>query len=402
MRKRVIEIVGISKKYRIGNRKEDSLYAALTQLFSLSYQQKKEIFALKNINFVVEEGDVFGIVGPNGSGKSTLLKILSRITLPTTGKAVIDGRVSSLLEVGTGFHPELTGRENVFLNGSILGMRRNEIKSRFDEIVEFSGVEKFIDTAVKHYSSGMYVRLAFSVAAHLEPEILLVDEVLSVGDLAFQEKSLGKMKEVAGSGRTILFVSHNLAAVRQLCTKGIFLQNGTIELEGPIHEIISGYSGMFETKPVFPREGKLIRLEDLYLVDPKNNKLQSLSAGESCSIEMLVVSEVELYGVYFTLDFLDLIGNHVVECTNWLTGENLHFKRGENFIVCTISKLPLNMAKYTVSLKIRQESEVLLLAGNVLNLTVTQGNFYATGNMPWPQKKVLIEHNWTQIEDKNS
>jgi len=222
LRKRVIEIVGISKKYRIGNRKEDSLYAALTQLFSLSYQQKKEIFALKNINFVVEEGDVFGIVGPNGSGKSTLLKILSRITLPTTGKAVIDGRVSSLLEVGTGFHPELTGRENVFLNGSILGMRRNEIKSRFDEIVEFSGVEKFIDTAVKHYSSGMYVRLAFSVAAHLEPEILLVDEVLSVGDLAFQEKSLGKMKEVAGSGRTILFVSHNLAAVRQLCTKGIF------------------------------------------------------------------------------------------------------------------------------------------------------------------------------------
>jgi lipopolysaccharide transport system ATP-binding protein len=205
-------------------------------------RSREIIWALKDINFEVAQGDVVGIIGRNGAGKSTLLKILSMITEPTEGSAVIEGRVGSLLEVGTGFHPELTGRENVFLNGAILGMRRAEIESKFDEIVAFAEVEKFIDTPVKHYSSGMYLRLAFSVAAHLEPEILLVDEVLAVGDIAFQKKCMGKMGDVARQGRTVLFVSHNLGMVKELCRTGIILKDGKIDFMGPVAQGIAHYS----------------------------------------------------------------------------------------------------------------------------------------------------------------
>ncbi len=200
-----------------------------------------EFWALKDISFDIKRGEAVGIIGRNGAGKSTLLKILSRIMAPTTGRFMIDGRISSLLEVGTGFHLELTGRENVFLNGTILGMKRQEIRKKFDEIVEFSGVEKFINTPVKHYSSGMQVRLAFSVAAHLEAEILLIDEVLAVGDAEFQKKCLGKMEDVTGQGRTVLFVSHNLPSVRSFCSKGVFLNASKIIKSGTIEEVIDTY-----------------------------------------------------------------------------------------------------------------------------------------------------------------
>ena len=200
--------------------------------FSRSGSKRETFWALKDISFEVKDGEVLGIIGRNGAGKSTLLKILSRITKPTTGSADVYGRVGSLLEVGTGFHPELTGRENIFLNGAILGMTRREIQRRFDEIVAFAEVEQFLDTPVKRYSSGMYMRLAFAVAAHLEPEILVVDEVLAVGDAAFQKKCLGKMSDVAHSGRTVLFVSHNLAAVERICDTAVFLQNGRIAATG--------------------------------------------------------------------------------------------------------------------------------------------------------------------------
>ena len=199
-------------------------------------------WALKDVSFTVGEGEIVGIVGSNGAGKSTLLKILSRVTEPTTGEAVLFGRVASLLEVGTGFHPELTGRENIFLNGSILGMRRAEIARKFDEIVAFSEVERFIETPVKHYSSGMYLRLAFAVAAHLEADILFIDEVLAVGDAAFQQKCLGKMGEVARSGRTIIFVSHNLLAVERLCNRALWLHEGGLRTEGPPRDVIVGYT----------------------------------------------------------------------------------------------------------------------------------------------------------------
>lgn len=238
-----IILSNVSKKYNLGLKKSTSLREALLQIHQ-KHRDSKNFWALKDISFEIAKGDVVGIIGKNGAGKSTLLKILSQITKPTTGRIEINGRVASLLEVGTGFHPELTGRENIYLNGTILGMTRKEVKDKFDEIVAFSGVEKFIDTPVKHYSSGMYVRLAFSVAAHLEPEILIVDEVLAVGDAEFQKKSLGKMNEVAHQGRTVLFVSHNLSSIKSLCNKGILLEKGKIIYSGNIVNVLSSYQNI--------------------------------------------------------------------------------------------------------------------------------------------------------------
>ncbi|HZW29900.1 MAG TPA: ABC transporter ATP-binding protein, partial [Isosphaeraceae bacterium] len=246
-----IRVEGLGKRYRLGGPRER--YSTLRdQIRSWSSprgrlrrtdrdERRPPFWALKDVSFQIEPGEVVGVIGRNGAGKSTLLKILSRITEPTEGAADIHGRVGSLLEVGTGFHPELTGRENVYLNGAILGMRRSEIARKFDEIVAFAGVEQFIDTPVKHYSSGMYMRLAFAVAAHLEPEILVVDEVLAVGDAQFQKRCLGKMGEVARSGRTVLFVSHNMHAIRSLCTRGILLKSGQVSFQGTAHESVSRY-----------------------------------------------------------------------------------------------------------------------------------------------------------------
>jgi len=254
-----IRVENLGKQYRIGAKQErynrfteqvmDSITAPIRRAkqalqrsnVPTSSPSNDIIWALKDVSFEVQRGEVVGVIGRNGAGKSTLLKILSRITEPTTGRVELHGRVSSLLEVGTGFHPELTGRENVFLNGAILGMRREEIEQKFDEIVAFSGVEQFLDTPAKRYSSGMQVRLAFAVAAHLEPEILLIDEVLAVGDAAFQQKCLGKMSEVAGQGRTILFVSHNMGAVASLCPRAILIADGRIAVTGSSTDVITAY-----------------------------------------------------------------------------------------------------------------------------------------------------------------
>ncbi len=238
---------GLCKRYRIGELPaaygtlRDALAGAVRRLGNPGGDGRREIWALRDVSFQVPEGEVLGIIGRNGAGKSTLLKILTRITTPTAGRAEIRGRVGSLLEVGTGFHPELTGRENVFLNGAVLGMRRREIARKLADIVEFAGLEQFIDTPVKRYSSGMYVRLAFAVAAHLEPEILLVDEVLAVGDAEFQRRCLGRMQEIGRSGRTVLFVSHQMGAVTRLCERAILLEEGRIVLDGPSHEVVSHY-----------------------------------------------------------------------------------------------------------------------------------------------------------------
>jgi lipopolysaccharide transport system ATP-binding protein len=257
----VIKVENLGKKYIIGHQGKggyktfrEQMAEGIKNVFSHSKKmftgqqvvegdEVEEFWALKDVSFEINQGDRVGIIGKNGAGKSTLLKILSRITEPTTGKVSIKGRVASLLEVGTGFHPELSGRENIFLNGAIMGMSRLEIKRKFDEIVDFSGVEKFLDTPVKRFSSGMYVRLAFSVAAHLEPEILVVDEVLAVGDAEFQKKCLGKMQDVSTSeGRTVLFVSHNLMALSSLCNTGIYLKNGQLQLQRKIEEVLSRYT----------------------------------------------------------------------------------------------------------------------------------------------------------------
>ena len=236
-----IHALDISKKYIIGHKVSRRLRDSLVNIFP-SKSSTEEFWALKNINLEVKAGDALGIIGKNGAGKSTLLKIFSRITEPTTGRFEITGRVSSLLEVGTGFHPELTGRENVFLNGTILGMKRTEVRKKFDEIVEFAGVEKFIDTPVKRYSSGMYVRLAFSVAAHLEPEVMIIDEVLAVGDAEFQKKCLGKMEQVSKSGRTVIFVSHNMQAIQELCSACMVLQEGKMIFLGTTDQAIKIYN----------------------------------------------------------------------------------------------------------------------------------------------------------------
>jgi lipopolysaccharide transport system ATP-binding protein len=238
----VIKVENLSKLYYLGDRPSNSLRDALIGFVkNPKGNSKQELWALRDINFSVKDGETLGIIGHNGAGKSTLLKILSRITKPTSGAAEIHGRVGSLLEVGTGFHNELSGRENIYLNGAILGMRRAEIEKKFDEIVAFSEIEKFLDTPVKHYSSGMYMRLAFAVAAHLEPEVLIVDEVLAVGDMAFQKKCLNKMRDVSQSGRTVLFVSHDMSSITRICTRAIALGGGKIVSEGASGEVVREY-----------------------------------------------------------------------------------------------------------------------------------------------------------------
>ncbi len=269
----VIKVENLSKYYRLGLIGGKTLHDDLNRwwarvrkqpdpLLKIGQEDRRNgngeyIWALQDVSFEVKQGEIVGIIGRNGAGKSTLLKILSRITAPTSGQVKVKGRIASLLEVGTGFHPELTGRENIYLNGAILGMKKAEIDRKFDEIVAFAEVEKFIDTPVKRYSSGMHVRLAFAVAAHLEPEILVVDEVLAVGDIAFQKKCLGKMGDVAKAGRTVLFVSHNMAAVQNLCNKAMLLNTGRIDHAGSVNETISMYVGDVETNRVTFTEGPI-------------------------------------------------------------------------------------------------------------------------------------------------
>ncbi|HLM02648.1 MAG TPA: ABC transporter ATP-binding protein, partial [Pyrinomonadaceae bacterium] len=255
----VIKVENLSKLYYLGgaarhNSLRDTVMSFVRREVSPASREKRELWALRDLSFTVGDGETLGIIGHNGAGKSTLLKILSRITKPTLGAAEIRGRVASLLEVGTGFHSELSGRENIYLNGAILGMRRGEIERKFDEIVAFAEIEKFIDTPVKFYSSGMYMRLAFAVAAHLEPEVLIVDEVLAVGDMAFQKKCLGKMDEISKSGRTVLFVSHNLGSLAQICRKGLLLHKGELMAQGDIEQTVSRYLDFAQSEKQFKLE----------------------------------------------------------------------------------------------------------------------------------------------------
>ena len=299
----MIKVENVSKQYRLGSigtktlsndlkrwvykvRGKEDPFIKIGEVNDRSKSGQSEyVWALKDINFEVDKGEVIGIIGKNGAGKSTLLKILSRVTSPTTGQITIKGRMASLLEVGTGFHPELTGRENVFLNGAIMGMTKSEIKSKFDEIVDFSGVERYIDTPVKRYSSGMYVRLAFAVAAHLEPEILIVDEVLAVGDAEFQKKCLGKMKDVSGKGRTVLFVSHNMGAIQSLCSRAIYLKYGQIEQSGQTDKIISHYlSNELKSSDELMMEepiGLPAYVKRISLINSKEEKTGSYLCGEA-------------------------------------------------------------------------------------------------------------------------
>ena len=296
-----IDVDGLGKRYRIGEfqaaygtLRESLSHAAKRLTGQESHRGHEEIWALKDVSFQVQQGEVLGVVGRNGAGKSTLLKVLTRITAPTEGRAEISGRVGSLLEVGTGFHPELTGRENIYLNGAILGMKRREIQQKLPEIVDFSGVSQFLDTPVKRYSSGMYVRLAFSVAAHFEPEILLVDEVLAVGDAEFQRRCLGRMEDFGSTGRTVLFVSHNMQSVAQLCDRAILIEKGRVAMDGPSSDVVARYlqtsagagsSRTWDDLDTAPGDD-LVRLRSVRIVDRDRNTVDYVDVRDPVGIEI--------------------------------------------------------------------------------------------------------------------
>jgi lipopolysaccharide transport system ATP-binding protein len=332
-----IRVEGIGKRYRIGKiEKYKTLRDSIASAISAPFQRARQLFqggeagdaesdqtfwALEDVSFEVKQGEVIGVIGGNGAGKSTLLKILSRIAEPTVGFAEIHGRVGSLLEVGTGFHPELTGRENTFLNGAILGMKRADIERKFDEIVAFSEVERFIDTPVKHYSSGMYLRLAFAVAAHLEPEILLVDEVLAVGDAGFQKKCLGKMGSVAKEGRTVLFVSHNLGAITQLCGRAVQLEKGRLKRVGPSVEVVSAYlSSLFETaiksswsSESSPLNGSEFQFRSVRLLSNDGQSQSVVNFNDSLVVEIAYDVKVSIRDLSVTFHLHDSMNNIVFE-----------------------------------------------------------------------------------------
>ncbi len=316
----------------------------------------KRFWALRRITLSIDEGDVIGIIGKNGAGKSTLLKILSRVTAPSIGTVRIKGRIASLLEVGTGFHPELTGRENIFLNGSILGMTKKEIRSKLEEIVDFSGIESFIDTPVKRYSSGMRVRLGFAVAAHLDPEILIVDEVLAVGDMEFQKKCLKRMEKIGGEGRTVLFVSHNMGAIKTLTKKGVYLNSGCIDKVGRTNEVIDRYLKDIEKdNPIdvsaqrrpSNRFGREIKISE---VRPVSNNNGGFFFGQDLLFEVDVQSSINRDKLRFGITIVDLLGNPIAAI---FTSEQIHVKKNKRFkFKVIINKLYLSPGRYRISISI--------------------------------------------------
>lgn len=332
----------------------------------------REIWALKSVSFEVKHGEVLGIIGPNGAGKSTLLKILSRITEPTGGYAEIRGRVGSLLEVGTGFHPELTGRENVYLNGAILGMSKAEIRRKFDDIVSFAGVEKFIDTPVKRYSSGMQVRLAFAVAAHLDPEILIIDEVLAVGDAEFQKRCLGKMNEVARSGRTVLFVSHNMAAVEALCERGILLRGGRVVLDGPADLAVQNHldanypsQGEFDLSHAQRPSHLKPLIKKLRLADANHRSTGVHRFGNDLHIELELETTETINHAHFNVRILTLLGQRVVTWSSlYSSPRGLEIKPASVFRL-TLEELRLAPGQYRLSVYVSSEGRALDRVANV-------------------------------------
>ncbi len=408
-----IEVRGLGKRYEIGV--EQASYMLLTEriterLKSLGRGQRTEEFwALRDVDFEVKGGETMGIVGHNGAGKSTLLKILSRITPPTEGEARIRGRVGALLEVGTGFHPELTGRENVFLNGAILDMRRQEIQRRFDEIVEFADVGPFIDTPVKRYSSGMQMRLAFSVAAHLEPEILIIDEVLSVGDLAFQEKCLGRMETAAGEGRTVVFISHNLASVRGLCDRAIMLSGGRIVARGSASDVVDTYVSDMLTESqtsLRDRENRIgdgrMLLTDLRL-EQGGEMIDSPASGKDFDIVVSfeTADGEPMRGVNFGI----VIAAHgedkpLINIYSETAGAPFREVPGQGEVRCRVKRCPLPAGQYYVGVWCDAGQQMLDAVTRAADLTVGGGDFYGSGREQMGPRTVLVDHSWS-IADRS-
>lgn len=421
-----IDVRDIDKVYKIGSKKQvDSLVSSIAQSIISPLQRlrlimsgkvdtaaglDKDFWALRDISFKVEHGEVLGIIGHNGAGKSTLLKILSRITKPTKGEIHIKGRVGSLLEIGTGFHPDLTGRENIFLNGSILGMTRVEIQAKFDEIVEFAGIEEFIDTPIKHYSSGMGVRLGFAVAAHLEPDILIVDEVLAVGDAEFQRKCLQKMGSVSREGRTVLFVSHNMSAIENLCTRAILLEKGQIKYVGETSDVVSTYLSRYynndRTFADLEREGNgKLRVLDMHLEDSDGNIISALSAGEDAifcfhyETNGLRATDKISFGIGITSSREQALANLYSDFSDtYLTDLP---KRG--IVRLKIPNLPFTNGDYLMSARVVMNGPsdtgiVLDFPQGSIPFQIRASDYYGTGNLQLPRwGHTLVRGQWDVI-----
>ncbi len=368
---------------------------------ALRRPDQDSFWALKNVSFDVRRGDVVGVIGRNGAGKSTLLKILSQITRPTEGQIEVRGRVGSLLEVGTGFHPELTGQENIFLNGAILGMTQREVRAKFDEIVAFSEVERFLATPVKHYSSGMYTRLAFAVAAHLDPEILVVDEVLSVGDAAFQKKSLGKMQDVASSGRTVLFVSHNMAAVKQLCTQGVVLERGAVALSSSSADAIDWYRRMSE----LPDQGERFVqiessdatacIESVQISDGDGRAI--CQTGESAAISIRCELRKRLLDPGFVVSIATLEGIELLRLSNQpISGVACPFNQGHVNVELRLPMLALTAGMYRLSVGVTMPNLGFVIPPTeAFTFEVHDSNYYQSGTRLDQSKGYLLaNHRW--------
>jgi lipopolysaccharide transport system ATP-binding protein len=404
-----IRIENLSKAYRIGSREKahDTMGATLVSMVkspfknfskvrSLSYfsdyEQDDVFWALKDISFEVRHGAVMGVIGKNGAGKSTLLKILSRITKPTRGQVSIYGRVASLLEVGTGFNPELTGRENVYLNGTILGMTRHEINAKLDQIVDFSGVEKFLDTPVKRYSSGMKVRLAFSVAAHLDPEILIIDEVLAVGDMAFQQKCLGKLDEVSKGGRTVLFVSHNMAAVEGMCQQAVVLNGGKKEYLGAVDDAVQIYKESMLTlaknnfKDRDDRQGN----GWFRFLDVAFNTGMPLRIGEEVSFEINYQAEEDLKDLHIAVTLCRNFEERLMVIDNKVQGKMLDVSKGKGTLKIVLPKMQLLPNNYLINLWAEHNNQVTDYLLNAASVQVMDKDVYNSGNSLNPQKHGFV------------
>ena len=406
----VIRSEGLGKKYVIGHENSRQSYQTLRDTVARSVHrfgrmagdlvrgrpmivgdELEELWAIRNVDFAIKRGEVTGIIGPNGAGKSTLLKILSRITEPSAGRVTVEGRVASLLEVGTGFHPELTGRENVFLNGAILGMTKREIKARFDEIVAFAEVEKFLDTPVKRYSSGMYVRLAFAVAAHLEPEILIVDEVLAVGDAQFQSKCLGKMQDVSKHGRTVLIVSHNMTMIRSLCSRAIVLSAGCISSDGTVEDGIQHYltnrraaaaTHLLEERTDRHGDGRL-RFTDAYVIGESGVR-NVLYMGEAAQIVVMFSTTEAIKKCDLSIHLENAWTDTILRLATREMAKPFNDLSGRGSITCTIPRLRLLPGKYYVLLaaSIPPAFEYLDYVSHAAVFEVLESDVYGSGKIP--------------------
>ena len=413
-----IRVENLSKEYHLGRAQEqhDTLRDALSASFKRLRQRPSRraneediLWALKDVSFEVQRGEVVGIIGRNGAGKSTLLKILSQITEPTRGRAEIHGRVGSLLEVGTGFHPELTGRENIYLNGAILGMRRQEIERQFDEIVAFAEIERFLDTPVKRYSSGMYVRLAFAVAAHLEPEILLVDEVLAVGDAAFQNKCLGKMSAVAKQGRTVLFVSHNMRAVEMLCPRSIWINSGSIADDGSSSRTVDNFvSSMMQSSQAMPLDDRndrrgsgVIRFKSARFLNDNGEEISQIRMGDPLTVEVTYKVNDQLGEPIVGFLFADRTGSVTLRAYSRESHPGYPQLAEECGIVrCRFQSVPLMHGEYNLHLWIGKERQPADEIERAAILIVLPDDFYGTGVPPasYNGGHFVVPHAWEFAE----